>query len=304
MLNKLVNGLLALCLIAALTHFLSLHLPGDPFSSDKPLRAETKAALRAYYGIDAPFYVQFGNYLTHLFQGNLGCSLVYKGLSVNSLIAKSFPVSCVLGLSALTLAIGLGIGWGTLGALYRNRWQDKLLFVCSCLILSIPSFIIATLLQYLFAIQWPLFPIAKWDSPLSAVLPALSLAVVPAAFIAKQVRENVLKLISADFILLARLKGLSPSRVLFAHLLPNALLPLFGYFGQLAANILTGSFIIERIFAIPGLGFWFVSSILERDYPVIFGLTLFYSFLLILFSLTADFCLNRLDVRTREQSIV
>jgi oligopeptide transport system permease protein len=300
MASKIVNAILSLLLIAAITHFLSLHLPGDPFSTEKPLRLEAKQALRAYYGLDDPFYVQFCTYLSNLSKGILGYSLIYKGLTVNSLIAKSFPVSALLGTCALFLAIAFGIFWGTLSALYHQKWQDQALFCLTCLILSTPSFILATIFQYFFAIKMHLFPIAKWEGFSSITLPAISLACVPAAFIAKQMRENLLKLLQADFILLAKVKGLKSVRIVFFHLLPNALIPLFGYFGQLAANILTGSFLIERIFAIPGLGFWFVSSILERDYPVIFGLTIFYSFLLIFFSLMMDLLVQTLDIRTRE----
>lgn len=292
--SKILNALFSLFLIAGVTHFLSLHLPGDPFSSEKPLRQETKAAIRAYYGLDDPFYVQFGKYLSNLAKGNLGYSLVYKDLTVNKLIADNFPVSALLGSTALILALALGIGAGTYLA-------DRTLFFSTCLILSIPGFILATLLQYLFAIKWGLLPIAKWEGIQSMILPAISLALVPAAFIAKQVRENVIKIRESDFMLLARLKGLSQARIFFVHLLPNVLVPLFGYFGQLAANILTGSFLIERIFAIPGLGFWFVSSILERDYPVILGLTFFYSFILILFSLLMEFLLRLVDVRVKEK---
>ena len=297
MLSKVVNALLSLFLIAAITHFLSLNLPGDPFSTEKPLRLEAKLALRAYYGLDDPFYIQFSKYILNLLKGDLGYSLIYSGLSVNHLIGRSFPVSGLLGSVALCLALGFGMVFGTLGAIYQNRWQDKSLFFLNCLILSIPSFILATLFQYFFAIKMNLLPIAKWEGASSAILPAISLSIVPAAFIAKQLRENILKLVDSDFILLAQVKGLSKARILFVHLLPNALLPLFGYFGQLAAGILTGSFLIERIFAIPGLGFWFVSSIFERDYPVIFGLTIFYSFLLIAFSLTMDLLSKWIDVR-------
>ena len=292
--SKIFNAFLSLFLIAALTHFLSLHLPGDPFSTDKPLRQETKAAIRAYYGLDDPFYIQFGKYLSNLVKGDLGYSLIYKGLTVNQLIKDNFTVSCTLGLAALVLALVMGIGAGTFLA-------DRPLFFSTCLFLSIPGFILATLFQYFFAIKWGLFPIARWEGVESMILPAFSLALVPAAFIAKQVKENVVKIRESDFMLLAKVKGLSKQRIFFVHLLPNVLIPLFGYFGQLAANILTGSFLIERIFAIPGLGFWFVSSILERDYPVILGLTFFYSCILILFSLVMEMLLRLLDVRVREK---
>lgn len=301
MLSKVVNAIISLFLISALAHYLSLNLPGDPFSLEQPLRMEAKLALREYYGLDHPWHVQYGRYLLNLFKGDLGISLVYKGLTVNQLIGKAFPISALLGLIALFISSCFGIAIGLIAAFCKNKWQDRSIFFFSTLILSTPSFILATLFQFVFAVKLGLFPIAKLNGIISFILPALSLSLVPLAFIARQVKENALKIMNQDFILLAKVKKLSKKRILFVHMLPNILVPLFGYFGQLAVNILTGSFLVERIFAIPGLGFWFVSSILERDYPVIFGLTVFYSALLIGFSLIFELAATLIDPRVREK---
>jgi oligopeptide transport system permease protein len=294
--------LFSLWAIATLTFVLMHLIPGDPFQQEQMIPQEILDSLHRHYGLDKPLFDQYISYLKGLLHGNLGPSFKYPDRTVQDLIKEGFPVSLSLGLFALTLAIFGGILFGTLASLYHLRWQDRCFMMGGVIGISVPSFILGTFLQYFLTIVWNIFPVARFDSLAHAILPALSLAALPLAFIARLTRANMIEVMQQDFITSARAKGLNSFQIAVRHLLPNSLLPVLSYLGPLTANILTGSFAIEKIFAIPGMGQWFVMSILNRDYTVIMGITLFYSFILMLSIFLFDFLSFLINPRVRYAS--
>lgn len=297
---KTLKLLFSLFLVATLTFLLMKNIPGDPFADEQGLPAEVHAALMKHYGLDQPVFVQYTDFFKKISLGDLGPSLRHTSLSVNAIIADAFPVSAILGLEALTIALFFGIAGGSIAALYYNKWPDHIMMGIMILGISLPSFILAGFLQYGLAIKLNLFPVARWGSFLQTVLPALSLAILPTAFIARHVRSNMITVLKQNYIRTAYSKGLNERSVIIRHALKNALAPLFSYFGQLIANILAGSFIIEKIYGIPGLGQWFILSINNRDYSVIMGITLFYTTLLLVLLFLADMCYAACDPRVKK----
>jgi oligopeptide transport system permease protein len=298
--KKIIYLIGSLFLLITLTFFLMKALPGDPFEDEQLLPADTLKALHTHYGLDQPLYVQYGTYLFSLLQGDLGPSFKFKNRTVNDIIAQGFPVSAALGIEALFFAISAGVLLGTLAALKANQWQDHAIMLLTTMAISVPSFVLATLLQYMIAIKWHLLPIARWGSLSHSILPALALSALPMAFIARLIRSNLIEILQCEYIKTAKAKGLSRSAVLFKHALRNAFLPVLTYMGQLVANVLVGSFVIEKIFSIPGLGQWFVNSVGNRDYTVIMGLTLFYSTLLMSTTFIIDLAYGYLDPRIQK----
>jgi oligopeptide transport system permease protein len=299
LLQRLLLTLISLWVIITLTFFLMKALPGDPFTQDRALPKEVLDALYEHYKLNDSLLVQYGNYLKQVMQGDLGPSFKYKTRSVNSIIASGFPVSAVLGLEALLLALGSGILLGTIAALHHNRWQDYTAMLFAILGISIPSFILAAFLQYIFAIKLDLLPVARWGTFAQSILPAVSLAAMPAAAIARLTRTNMIEVLKMDYIKTAKAKGLSKWKVIIFHAWRAGLLPVVTYLGILLANVLTGSFIIEKIFGIPGLGGWFINSITNRDYTVIMGVTIFYSVILLTTLLLVDLLYCWMDPRVR-----
>lgn len=301
--KKLLYFSMTLFLVVTATFFLMKAIPGDPFTDEKALPAEIHRALRQHYGLDDPLYKQYFKYMASAFTWNLGPSLKYHHRTVNSIIYDSFPVSAILGLEALLIALTLGITFGVLSAIKKNQWQDRFFLLIASLGISAPSFILATLLQYLFAMKLQWMPVARWGTVSHSILPALSLAAMPIAYIIRLVRTNVLEVLKSEPIRTAHSKGLSKAQIIFRHVLKNSLSPLMPYFGQLFANILLGSFVIEKIFGIPGLGQWFVNSVNQRDYTMIVGTTLFYSFFLLTCLFIADMLQCFLDPRIKRASL-
>lgn len=291
--------ILTLWVIISLTFLLMQALPGDPFHSEQALPKEIHDSLRRHYGLDDPLYAQYWRYITAVASWDLGPSLIYKDRTVNDILREGFPVSAKLGLEALLLALAAGISIGTLGALYKGRWQDGCVMLIGAVGISIPSFILASFLQYIFGFQLDLFPIARWGTFMHTVLPALSLAALPSAFIARMTRSNLIEVLGQDYIKTARSKGISEWRILWVHAMRNALLPVMSYLGPLTANVLVGSFVVEKVFAIPGLGQWFVNSVYNRDYTVIMGLTVFYSVILLGMVLIVDLAYGYFDPRMK-----
>jgi oligopeptide transport system permease protein len=274
-------------------------VPGDPFSDEQGLRADMHQALIHKHGLDQSNFKQYLTYLFQVCQGHLGYSLKNPGRSVNQIIQESFPVSAYLGFQALFIALIGGMILGSIGALKKGKWEDLLILILTTLGISIPSFILAVLLQYVFAIKLGLLPLARWGSFAQTILPSLSLAFLPLAFMTRLIRTSLIEILQTDYIKTAKAKGLPSYKIFYSHALRNSLLPVISYLSQLLANILVGSFIIEKIFSIPGLGGWFVSSVMNRDYPVIMGLTLFYSTLLLLSVFLVDFIYSLIDPRIR-----
>jgi oligopeptide transport system permease protein len=275
-------------------------VPGDPFGEEQTLPTATHQLMRKHYGLDQPLYIQYKNYLLSILKWDLGPSFAYPDRTINSIIKDSFPVSALLGLEALLIALSLGIALGCCAALKEHKWEDHLIILGLTLAISTPSFILATLLQYVFALKLGWLPLARWGSFSHTILPALALASFPAAFIARLVRSNMLEVLKSDYIKMAKAKGLSTSTIILKHALRNALLPVLTYSAPLLANILVGSFIIEKIFSIPGLGQWFVNSVSNRDYTIIMGVTVFYSALLMSTVLLIDIAYHYLDPRIKE----
>lgn len=297
--KRLFTVFLSFVTIVSLTFLMMKAIPGDPFSDEQALPKQIHAALRDHYGLNDSWTKQYVRYIESAFTFDFGPSFRYKDRTVNSLIEEGFGVSAILGLEALLLAVSLGIFIGTFAALSKRKWEDHVLMGTATLFISVPSFILATMLQYVFALKLGWLPLARWGTFTQSILPAISLAALPTAFIARLTRANLAQVMQQDYIRTARAKGLSMTQVVIRHGLPNALTPLLPYLAQLAANILTGSFIIEKIFGIPGLGQSFITSVQNRDYSVIMGLTIFYSIILLSFLLVADLAQQWIDPRLR-----
>jgi oligopeptide transport system permease protein len=302
LLKKLVILSTSLLGVILLTFFLIHAIPGDPFTDEDAVPEEILKALHHHYGLDQPLMVQLGKYLGHLCQGDLGPSFKYQGRTANAIIGESFPISLTLGLEALFLAIGIGITLGSIASLRRGSWQDQLTICIAVLGISVPSFILAAFLQYIFAMQLDWLPVARWGTFAQTILPALSLGALPIAIIARLTRSSMVEVLQQDYILTARAKGLSLFQIVIKHALPNAILPVVTYLGPLAANIFTGSFVVEKIFGIPGLGQWFVISVLNRDYTIITSLAVFYSAILMISVFIVDIIYAVLDPKIKVTS--
>lgn len=302
MFQKSFTLAISLCCVITGTFFLMHAIPGDPFIGDRVLPKEIMDALYTHYGLDKPLWVQFLRYIQGIFHGNLGPSIVYEGRTVNQVIADGFPISAHLGLQALLLAVPVGILIGTWAALKRSQWQDTFAMAISTIGVSVPNFVLSSLLQYLFSVKLHLLPVARWGSFEHTILPTLALAAMPIAFIARLTRSNMVNVLNQDYIRTAQSKGLPMFRIAIRHGLRNALLPVVAYLGPVFSQILTGSFMIEKIFAIPGLGQWMINSINARDYPMILGLTIFFSSLLMISMFLTDLLYAVLDPRLRRKA--
>lgn len=297
--KRIGGAVVVLWAVITITFGLMHAIPGGPFTEEKKLPPAVMANIEERYHLNDPLLTQYTDYLRHAAVLDLGPSFKYPGQTVNEIIADSMPVSAQLGLISLCIALGLGVTAGMAAAWRKNTWMDYGLMLIATLGVSVPSFILAAVFIQLFAFTWPVLPAAMWKGPAYAVLPALALAAHPTAFIMRLTRSSVLDALGQDYIKTARSRGVGTWRLLTHHALRNALLPVVSYIGPLAAALLTGSFIVESIFAIPGLGRYFVTSIYNRDYTVILGITIFYSFLIILMNLLIDLIYPLLDPRIR-----
>jgi oligopeptide transport system permease protein len=296
---RLIISCITIFLIASCTFALMKSIPGDPFQDEQGIPEECLQKMRQFYGLEDPIGVQYLRYIQSIFLFDFGYSLKYPAQHVNTIISESFPISCLLGIEALLFAIPLGLILGTFSALFVRRAFDQTTRIFAVFALSIPSFVLAALLQYIFAFQLSLFPIARIGTFSHTVLPALTLSLGPTAMICRLLRASTLETLSQGYIHTAFAKGLKKSRILFLHVLKNASLPVLSYLGPVTTNVLVGSFIVERVFAIPGLGQWFVNGVLNRDYPVIGALTIFYSIVLIGVHTVIDLLNTLLDPRIR-----
>lgn len=298
-LKRLMYILLALFVIVTATFFLLRLAPGNPFASERNLPPQIEEKLNETYGLNNPWYIQYKDYLIDAATFNFGESMKYKARSTNDMIAEGFPVSLTLGIEAMLLAIGFGVLIGVVAALYHNKFPDYLATTFAVLGISVPSFILAGLMQYFLAYKLQLFPISGWKGFAYSILPALAIALTHMGFIAKLTRSSMLEQNNSDYVKMARAKGIGKWTVVFRHTLRNALLPVVTYLGPLTAAVVTGSFIVEQIFAIPGLGKHFVQSITNRDYTVIMGTTVFYSIILLFAVFIVDILYSVIDPRIR-----
>lgn len=274
-------------------------IPGGPFDREKRLPPEIVSNLNARYHLDDPLWKQYTDYIANLAQGDLGPSFKYGDQTVNDLIKRGFPVSAVLGACAVLLALTAGCFAGIIAALNHNKWPDFAVMLFAMFSFSIPSFVVAPLLIYTFSLKLNWLPPAMWGSPQQIILPSLALSAGPTAFIASLVRSGMLEALTKDYIKTARAKGLTERVVIYRHAFRNAVLPVVTYLGPLIAGVFTGSFVIERVFAIPGLGEYFVTSIANRDYTVILGVTVFYSSFLMIMNLLVDILYCFIDPRIK-----
>jgi len=298
-LKKIFIFLASTFFIITLTFFLMKALPGDPFIQEREIPREILTALHKHYGLDKPLYIQYLKYLKGFVQFDLGPSFIYQGRTVNQIIKEGFPVSFIIGVEALLLSIFLGLTCGSIAALKRNKWQDSMVMIIAILGISLPNFLLATLLQYVFAIKFHLLPVARWGSFAHSILPAIALTAMPTAFIARLTRSNMIEVLEQDYIKTAYAKGLNHYQVILKHGLRNGILPIISYLGPISTYVLTGSFVIEKIFGIPGLGQWLIHSISNRDYTVIMGLTIFFSMMLMTVVLITDILMVFIDPRIK-----
>jgi len=298
-LKRLMYILLALFVIVTATFFLLRLAPGNPFASERNFPPQIEEKLNETYGLNNPWYIQYKDYLIDAATFNFGESMKYKARSTNDMIAEGFPVSLTLGIEAMLLAIGFGVLIGVVAALYHNRWPDYLATTFAVLGISVPSFILAGLMQYFIAYKLQLFPISGWKGFSYSLLPALAIAFSHMGFIAKLTRSSMLEQNNSDYVKMARAKGIGKWTVVFRHTLRNALLPVITYLGPLTAGVVTGSFIVEQIFAVPGLGKHFVQSITNRDYTVVMGTTVFFSIILLFAVLIVDILYSVIDPRIK-----
>lgn len=274
--------------------------PGGPFDKErKPSSPEVERALKAKYHLDEPVWKQYLRYLGGLAQGDFGPSLKYRNHSVTDIIAQGLPVSLGLGGAAFCFALGIGIPLGFFTAVNKGKWGDYAGSFMALLVICIPALVIGPILIMLFAIKLHWFPVALWGSPWHAILPTLTLGLYFSGRIARLMREGMMTTLHSEFITTARAKGLSETAVLFKHAFRLAVLPVVSYSGPLLADLLTGSFVVEAIFQIPGIGVFMVNSSLNRDYTMVVGLVLLYAVLLLVLNLVVDFAYSLLDRRVR-----
>lgn len=283
--------LISIWSVVTLTFFLIHWIPGDPFIGEREIPEELLRSLYEHYGLGQPLRVQYWAYLKNILFCNFGISLVYPNRSVFSLIREGLSVSALLGFEALVLAVAGGVILGIWGV------KKEIARVLSFLGFSLPIFALASILQWIFCIQFQLLPVARWGTFAHTILPAISLAAMPAASIARLVRSSLIEIFEQDYIQAAKAKGLSERKILFRHALKKAIFPVVAYLGPTSIHLLTGSFIVEKIFSIPGLGKTMIASLIARDYPVVLGLTIFMSVFLMTSTLIVDLILNYLDPR-------
>jgi ABC-type dipeptide/oligopeptide/nickel transport system permease component len=299
--RRLLAAIPVLFIIVSLTFMLMHNAPGSPFSTERHIPAPIMAELEKKYHLHGSFWRQYGDYLGDLAHGDLGLSTQYRNRTVNEIIAQSLPVSMVLGTLAYSFALFAGITLGGLAAVRHHRAGDRWIVLLALLGISIPNFVLALLLIHLFAIDLHLLPVAGWGSLDQLMLPAFCLSVPFVASITRITRGSLLEVLRLDFVRTARAKGLSESAVLFRHALKVAVLPVIGYSGPAIAGVLTGSIIVETIFGIPGIGPFFVNSVLNRDPFMTCGVVLIFGLFLILCNLIADILYFVVDRRVNLQ---
>lgn len=298
---KRIAALVPLLVVISLVCFALLRLtPGSPFDRERtPASPEIERQIAAKYHLDEPFWKQYARFLGNLLHGDLGPSLKYRNHTVNDLILQGLPVSMALGLQAFGLALGVGIPIGYYAAMRRGRWADYAGSLFAILMVCIPGFVMAPLLVMLFAVKWQLFPVALWGSPWHAILPMTALGLFYSGRVARLMREGMLNTMQSEFVKTARAKGLGENAVLLRHVLRLAVLPVVSYAGPLLADLLTGSFVVETIFQIPGIGAFFINGFSNRDYSLVIGLVMLYAVLLVLLNLAVDFAYTVLDPRVK-----
>ena len=296
--RRLVYMVAALFIIVSVTFFISKALPGNPWADPK-LTPKVRGRLYEKYGLDEPLYVQYAKYMINVAQGNLGNSFYFEGKSVSGLILQRLPVSAFIGIQAVIFGLVIGLVLGIVAALWHNTVWDTLAVVVAILGVSVPSFVLGPILQYWLGLKLGWFPIAFFESWIYSVLPSLALSVFVISTVARFMRTEMLEVMGQDYITLAKAKGISGLGVIVKHVLRNAMIPLVTVMAPLTIYIITGSLVIEQIFAVPGIGEQFVQSVIVNDYSMILGTTIFFSVLFILALLIQDILYGIIDPRIR-----
>lgn len=293
--------LLTLFIITTITFFLMHSIPGDPLAHmAKNLPEQVKENYYKQYGLDKPVIVQYGTFLKNIVtEGNFGESLRYPGRSVTDTVLENSKVSGRIGVQAVSSGIVIGITLGVIAALFRNKWPDYLVMSIAILGITVPAFIVAALFQYILTVKFEVLPTTGWGDFKHTILPTIALAFTPIATYARYMRSNVLEVSNQDYILTAQAKGVSRFNIVTKHILRNAILPAITILGPQIAGIFTGSFVIEKIFGIPGLGSYYITSINDRDYTMIIGTTIFYAAIFVIAQLLTDILYGIADPRIR-----
>jgi oligopeptide transport system permease protein len=300
-LKRLGTAIPTLLVVIFLSFLLMRFAPGGPFDGERPLAPETRAALMKAYGLDKPLLEQFAQYIGNLLQGDFGPSLVYKDFTVTDLVAKGLPVSLALGGLALILALVLGIGAGIVAANREGRWLDRVIGIAATILTALPAFVTGPFLVLILGLRLGWLPVSGWEAGQwsALIMPVVALALPYAGSIAKLTRAGLSGAMAQDHVRTARARGLAPIKILWRHALRPALAPVVSYVGPAAAGLLTGAVVIETVFALPGLGKYFVQGALNRDYPLVLGVVTLYAGLIIVFNLLADLVYGWLDPRVR-----
>ncbi len=297
--KRIALGLLSIFIVATLTFLLMNLVPGGPFVAEKSISKAAQEALAAKYGLDKPFLQRYTTYMSDFLHGDMGLSLRQRGRTVSDIIFSKFPVSAGLAGIAVAVALIIGIPLGCLSAYNRGKFSDNFIIVLMTCGIAIPSFISSVLLLYTFGSQLKLLPTIGLHGATSYIMPVTALAIYPTAYITRLMRSSLLDVMGQDYIRTAKAKGLSNFKILFKHALRNAILPVITYVGPMLANLMTGSFVVEKIFSIPGLGREFVSAINQRDYTMIMGTTIVLATLIIFANVVVDILYKIIDPRIK-----
>jgi oligopeptide transport system permease protein len=299
LLKRFLHGIVVLWVVATLTFVLLRLAPGGPFDRERKLPPEVLANIEAKYHLDEPLFNQYLRYLAAILRGDLGPSYKYLDRGVNDIIADTLPTSALLGLLAIAFVFLVSFPAGLIAAYFRDSWMDRSSMLAATLGISVPHFLLGALLIWLFALQLGWLQAGRWDNLNSVILPTVTLGAAPAAYVAALLRATLIETLAEDFVRTARAKGLQERAVLFKHALRHSLVPVLTVLGPLAAALLTGSFVVEYVFAIPGMGRFFITAVTDRDYPLIMGVTLVYATLLVGANFLVDLLYSYVDPRIR-----
>lgn len=298
-LKRIVSSIITIFMIITITFFLMKAIPGNPFADEKMPNPEIRAAMMEKYGLNKPVIEQYFVYLGNFIRGDFGVSYTRAGITVNKVIADGFPYSLTIGLYASLIVVFAGIGFGVMCALNQNKFIDRFFMVLSTLGATIPSFVLATGFLFIFSKTLGWVPAFGVDTVAGYIGPIVVIGAFSLSFITRLTRTSLLEVQQQDYIRTARSKGISEFKVTYKHALRNALLPVITYVGPMVASIVTGSFVIEKVFGIPGVGSLFTNSIINRDYPLIMGITVFFAILLVIAVLIVDFIYVLVDPRIK-----
>ena len=295
--KRLVMAILTVLIVATLTFFLMNAVPGGPYEAEKSISPQAKAALEAKFGLDQPLFTQYLTYMKNIFHGDFGPSLKQRGREVIDIILTKFPVSAKVGGFSVLMALIVGIPVGCIAALNRGKASDSTIIVIATIGIAVPSFVVCSLSMYIFGVKLGWLPTVGLTTWKNYIMPVFALSFYPTAYIVRLMRSSMLDVLGQDYMRTARAKGVSQTVSLFKHALRNAILPIVTYVGPMMAYTLTGSFIVEKVFAIPGLGGEFVSSISNRDYMMIMGTTIFLATLMVFINVLVDIVYKIIDPR-------